>query len=455
MFCWFLVMVKITIVGTGYVGLVTGACLAETGHEVICSDIMQEKIDMLNRGEMPIFEIGLEELVKKNVEAKRLTFTSNVDNAINKSQVIFSCVGTPMGEDFKADLKYVKEVAKTFAKNLKDTRNENISEQSTNSDNFKIFVNKSTVPVGTGNMVKNIILENSSEKFAVVSNPEFLREGAAVKDFLNPDRVVIGTDNNEAKKIMQEVYKPFARAQHPILFTDIKSAELIKYASNSMLATRISFMNEIANFCDKVGANVKEVAKGMGFDSRIGPRFLQAGIGYGGSCFPKDVVALIESGKEVDYNFNILNAVENVNFRQKTIIVDKLIEKLGSLEGKVFSIWGLAFKPRTDDIREAPSIYIIEKLLKLGAKIKVYDKVAEENFRKFYPNFDIEYFDDKYETLVNSDGLLVLTEWDEFRILDFEKMNIMNNKLLLDGRNIYQSLEIFDKEFDYIGIGRK
>lgn len=433
-------MSKISIIGTGYVGLVTGTCLAEIGHNVICCDIIKEKINMLNNGECPIYEPGLLELIKKNVEQKRLQFTTDISTAIKSTDVVFSAVGTPMGENHEADLKYVKEVAKTFAHNL---------------NSFKLFVNKSTVPVGTGDMVKNIVKEEAnSENFAVVSNPEFLREGAAVKDFLNPDRIVVGVDDEKAKEIMEEVYEPFVRSQNVLFVTDIKSAELIKYASNSMLATRISFINEIARFCDKVGANVKEVAKGMGYDNRIGPKFLQAGIGYGGSCFPKDVAALIESGKKEGVDFNILKSVEEVNNRQKTVIVDKLREEIPNLKNKKIALWGLSFKPKTDDIREAPSIYIINKLLKEGAKVVAFDSVAEKNYKKEHPEFDISYCSEKYECTKGADALLILTEWDEFRVLDFERLNEMNNKILLDGRNIYDAQKIKERGFTYRGIGK-
>lgn len=437
-------MVKITIVGTGYVGLVTGTCLAEIGHQVICCDISKEKIDLLKLGKIPIYEMGLKELVEKNVIENRLSFTTEINLAILESDVIFSAVGTPPDENHKADLRYVKEVAKVFAQNL---------------NKYKIFVNKSTVPVGTGNEVKKIIEENKINpeiEFEIVSNPEFLREGAAIKDFLNPDRIVIGCENDKAKEIMEKVYKPLERIKSPIIFTDVKSAELIKYAANSMLATRISFINEIANFCDLVGADIKQVAKGIGLDTRIGSKFLQAGIGYGGSCFPKDVSALINSGLENNFEFSILKAVENVNQKQKTIIIEKLEKELGSINGKTISIWGLAFKPRTDDIREAPSIYIIKELLKKGVKIKVFDNIAEKNFKTQHPNLEIMYCKDKYEAIENTNCLLLLTEWDEFRTLDFEKMKeIMKGNLIVDGRNIYDPLEIRKNGFNYIGIGRK
>ncbi len=434
-------MVKITIIGTGYVGLVSGTCLAEVGHEVICADIDENKINMLNHGEIPIYESGLKELVHKNMQKGRLHFTTDIDNAIKESEVIFSAVGTPPDKDHRADLQYVKAVAKSFANNL---------------NSYKIFVNKSTVPVGTGNMVKEIIESITDAEFDVVSNPEFLREGAAVKDFLNPDRIVIGTESQRARDIMGSLYKPFERSQSPILFTDIKSAELIKYAANAMLATRISFINEIANFCDLVGADVKAVSKGIGLDNRIGPRFLQAGIGYGGSCFPKDVNALIESGADVGFDFNILNSVEAVNQKQKLIIVDKLRKKLGNLQDKKIAIWGLAFKPKTDDIREAPAIYIINQLIAEGAKVSVSDYVAKHNFQKEHPHLDVEFHDDHYEILHGADALLLLTEWDEFRILNHDKLHErMRNKLIVDGRNIYNSQDLRDRGFDYIGIGKQ
>lgn len=435
-------MTKISIVGTGYVGLVTGTCLAEAGHEVICSDINKEKISLLQKGVCPIYEPGLEELIKKNVEKKRLSFTTNVPCAIANTQVVFSAVGTPMGENHEADLKYVKEVAKTFAQTLKQRE-------------FKLFVNKSTVPVGTGDIVKKIISDNSKNiDFDVISNPEFLKEGAAVNDFLKPERIVIGFSNQKSKEIMAEVYEPFTRQQSPIMFTDVKSAELIKYASNSMLATRISFMNELARFSEVVGADIKEVAKGMGFDSRIGPKFLQAGLGYGGSCFPKDVVALIESAKQVGVNLELLKSVEKVNFIQKTIIVDKLEEELGDLKGKTIGIWGLSFKPKTDDVREASAKYIISKLLQKKAKIQAYDPITNENFKQEF-NFDITYCSTKEEVCKSANALVLITEWDEFRIFNSQEiLGLMNSNLLIDGRNIYNPKKIQEKGFKYLGIGR-
>ncbi|MFW6285616.1 MAG: UDP-glucose dehydrogenase family protein [Nanoarchaeota archaeon] len=435
-------MVNITIVGTGYVGLVSGTCLAEVGHRVICADIDREKILMLNKGDVPIYESGLKELIDKNVERRRLIFTDDIDDAILNSDVIFSAVGTPQGEDHKADLQYVKAVGERFAKNL---------------NSYKVFVNKSTVPVGTCDMLKEIIFLNSkSDNFDIVSNPEFLREGAAVKDFLNPDRIVIGCESERAKKIMYEIYLPFQRVQSPILFTDIKSAELIKYASNAMLATRISFINEIANFCDIVGGDIKDVAKGIGLDNRIGPKFLQAGIGYGGSCFPKDVKALIQSGIEYGHNFEILNSVERVNENQRLLIIDKLKKKLGSLKNKNIAVWGVAFKPRTDDIKESPAIYIIEKLIQEGANIRASDYIAKDNFLKYYSKFKVDFDDNHYDIIDDADALVLLTSWDEFRVLDFNRLKEkMRGNLIVDGRNIYDSKEVFLEGFDYVGIGRR
>lgn len=434
-------MAKIAIVGTGYVGLVTGTCLAECGHKVVCCDISDEKINMLKNGQCPIYEAGLEELIEKNTNSGNLSFTTDVGGAIRDAETVFSAVGTPMGENYEADLSYVKAVAKTFAENL---------------DEYKVFVNKSTVPVGTGDIVKKIILENSSVSFDVVSNPEFLREGNAVEDFLKPDRIIVGCESEKARDVMKNIYEPFERNHHPVVFTDIKSAELIKYASNSMLATRISFMNEIARFCDIVGANVEEVAKGMGYDARIGPKFLQAGIGYGGSCFPKDVAALIESGKEKNYDFEILNAVQNVNNVQKTLIVDKIKSEIGSLEGKKIALWGLAFKPGTDDVREAPSAYIAKKLIdEKVSKINAYDIVAQKSFKADNPGLEIEYYENCYDAVNDCDVLLVLTQWDEFKVLDYDKLNeMMRGKLIADGRNMYNPEEVRGKGFSYIGIGR-
>lgn len=433
---------NIAIVGTGYVGLVTGTCLAQVGHNVICSDVSEEKIRILENGECPIYEPGLLELIKENVRQGRLSFTTNVAKAIQDSEIIFSAVGTPMGESYEADLTYVKQVAKTFGENL---------------NGYKVFVNKSTVPVGTSEVVREVVNSVTNNEFDVISNPEFLKEGCAVEDFLKPDRVVIGVDSQKAEDLMREVYNPFEKLGYPIVFMDIKSAELTKYAANSMLATRISFMNEIARYCDIVGADVTQIAKGIGLDTRIGPKFLNAGVGYGGSCFPKDVSALIESGKQDNYNFDILNAVKKVNEEQKVLSVDKITKLLGDdLTGKTITLLGLAFKPQTDDVREAPAQYKIRELLNKGAKVHVFDNIAQENFQKENPHFDITYFDNHYDALENSDCLLLVTEWNEFKELDFDKVKeLMNGNLIIDGRNIYNPSHIRSKGLEYVGIGRQ
>lgn len=430
---------KITVIGTGYVGLVTGACLAEIGHDVICTDISKEKINMLNEGRIPIYEPGLQEIVERNIREKRLNFTTNTAKAIKDSTAVFSAVGTPMGKNHEADLQYVKAVAVTFGKNL---------------TGYKVFINKSTVPVGTGDMVKGIVKKHTKNEFDVVSNPEFLKEGSAVKDFMTPDRIVIGTESKRAEELIEEIYRPIVRAQSPLVKTDIKSAELIKYAANSMLATRISFMNEIARYADLVGADVRQVAYGIGLDDRIGPRFLQAGIGYGGSCFPKDVQALIHSGKAEGYEFNILKAVEEVNQRQYQLVIEKLLQNLQDLKGRKIAVWGLSFKPKTDDVRDAPSTKIIRSLLEEGAEVSVFDPVAMEEFKKHYPELSIKYGKDRYDILKDADALVLVTEWDEFRTIDFEKLStLMGNQLIIDGRNIYNKEEMIRNNIEYSGIG--
>ena len=435
-------MTKITIIGTGYVGLVSGTCLAEIGHDVICCDISNEKIDMLNKGEISIYEVGLKELVDKNVSEKRLFFTSDVDSAIREADVVFNAVGTPPDENNKVDMRFVHSAAKSFAKNL---------------NRYKIFVNKSTVPVGTGDAVKEIINQNREEdiEFDVVSNPEFLREGAAVKDFLNPERIIIGCSSDKVKEIMEIIYRPLVRTSRPLIITDIRSAELIKYAANSFLATKISFMNEIANYCELIGANIKEVTKGLGYDSRIGSKFLSAGVGYGGSCFPKDVSALYESGIENGYDFKIIRAVREINSNQRLRVIQKLNRIFGNeLTGKTVCIWGLSFKPRTDDVRESPAYYIIEELNKSNVGVNAYDPVSTENFRQTYEKLDVQYFNDKYEAAKDCDALVIVTEWDEFRTIDFDKLQEnMKGNILIDGRNI-----LLKKDFDkinmrYFGIG--
>ena len=434
---------KLAFIGTGYVGLVSGTCMAEIGHEVICADIDKKKIDKLKRGGIPIYEFGLEELVKENVRQERLSFTTDVGRAIREADVIFSAVGTPPDpKTGEADLKYVFAVAETFGKNL---------------NGYKIFVNKSTVPVGTAERVREAIARASDGKheFDVVSNPEFLREGAAVKDFLNPDRVVVGADSERAWEIMEKIYRPIARSGRPVVLTDVKSAEIIKYASNAFLATKISFINEIARFIDKAGGNVKEVSRGMGFDSRIGSRFLYAGIGYGGSCFPKDVKALIHTGKEHGMDFTILEAVEAANEKQKLLPVVHLKKSLKTLKGKRIALWGLSFKPRTDDAREAPALSIIAALTRVGATVSAFDPVATENAKGFIGrNPKVKYVTKQYDALDKADALVIVTEWDEFRTADYKEIGKrMKGNVIVDGRNILEREEAEAAGFTYFGIG--
>lgn len=436
---------KITIIGTGYVGLVSGACFAEIGHDVICIDIDEEKIANLKNGSIPIYEPGLEEIVNKNHKEGRLNFSTDIQAGIEFAEVVFSAVGTPPDEDHKADLKYVKEVAKSFGKYLNE---------------YKVFVNKSTVPVGTGQICEEIIkseLQNrqSEIEFDLVSNPEFLREGCAIKDTMLPDRIVIGTKNQKSAEIMKKLYRPIIRTEIPFVITTIESAEVIKYAANSFLATKISFINEIANFCELNGANVRDVAKGIGLDKRIGSRFLHAGIGYGGSCFPKDVKALIQKGQESNFDFKILKAVEEVNSKQKTVVFDKLKQEIPDLKGKTIAVWGLSFKPKTDDMREAPSIANIEKLLEQGAIIKAYDPVASENAKFILGEDRIEYCRNKESAIEKAEALLIVTEWDEFRTIDPENFKqLIQNPLIIDGRNIYRSEDFEDTGINYISIGQ-
>ena len=435
---------KIAVIGTGYVGLVTGTCLAELGNSVVCVDIDESKISKLKKGDIPIYEPGLSELTVRNFKEGRLKFTTDSKKAIQDSEVVFSAVGTPPDKDHKADLTAVKKVAETFGKNI---------------NGYKVFVNKSTVPAGTSEMVYEIIAKESKNKykFDVVDNPEFLREGTAVKDFMNPDRVVVGIRKNteKAKEVMEKVYSPLVRAGRPLMFTDIHSAEIIKYASNSFLATKISFINEVANFCELVGADVKEVAKGMGLDDRIGPRFLHAGIGYGGSCFPKDVQAFIKTGEDKGYEFQILNAVENVNRSQKTKILKNLTKEIPDLKNKVIAIWGLAFKPKTDDMREAPSINIINGILDAGGVVNAFDPVAMENAKKLFKKDTVNFCDTPHKAAKGADALLILTEWDEFRAVDLKKIKeLMRGSLICDGRNIYNPAEVKKIGFKYKSIGR-
>lgn len=430
---------KLTVIGTGYVGLVTGSGFANLGNDVLCFDIDNAKIDLLSDGVMPIYEPGLEEIFQKNLKSGRLTFTTDGIKAVQESDIIFICVGTPENERQDADLTAVQEAAQTIGKNM---------------NNYKIVVNKSTVPVGTADLVKRLIKANQEEviEFDVVSNPEFLREGAAVKDFENPDRIVIGTDSKKAEEIMTSLYRSRARTDRPIMVTDIKSAEIIKYASNAMLATRISFMNQLAYLCEKTGADIKEVARGMGLDSRIGPRFLQAGIGYGGSCFPKDIRALVVTLKQNDCDSDLFEAVNRINENQKGVVVEKLKSVL-ELKDRTIAVWGISFKPKTDDVREAPSLKIIKDLQKLGAKIHACDPVAIESARKVID--DVEFFENPYETIRNCDALIVATEWNEFRNLDMRAVKILlKNPIIIDGRNIYDPREMKALGFKYMGIGR-
>ena len=431
---------KISCMGCGYVGLVAGTCLADMGNEVICFDIDKGKINKLEKGIIPIYEPGLKDMLERNIKEKRLHFSNGIKTAIKESNVIFITVGTPPGKNHEADLFAVKSVAEQIGRNM---------------NTYKVIVNKSTVPVGTTELVKNIIKRNQTGEyeFDVVSNPEFLREGEAVKDFTNPDRIVIGTDSERAKKIMVSIYRGIARTDKPVFITDIKSAEMIKYASNAMLATRISFMNEIAQLCEKVGADVKSVAKGVGLDNRIGPRFLQAGMGYGGSCFPKDVKALAELMKRNKVKGKILSAVNWVNENQRSFILSKIKKLLPHLKGKTIAIWGLAFKPKTDDIREAPSIAIIMELQGLGAKIRAFDPEARINAKKVLK--DVTFCNNPYSTVKGCDALVIATEWNEFRVLDMDKIKrLLKQPNIIDGRNIYEPEEMRSAGFNYIGIGR-
>lgn len=431
---------KITIVGTGYVGLVTGTCFAETGNHVICVDIDEQKVKNLSSGHITIYEPGLEKLFERNLSEERLKFTTDLSLGIQESEIIFLALPTPPGEDGSADLSYVLGVAEKIGPLL---------------NRYKVIVNKSTVPVGTVSKVRHAIGKNAKVEFDVISNPEFLREGVAVEDFMKPERVVIGTQSQRAREIMGELYEPFVRQGNPILFMDEASSELTKYAANSFLATKISFMNEIANICERVGADVDMIRRGMGSDSRIGKRFLFAGIGYGGSCFPKDVHALVMSSNKADYKFKILNAVMEVNQAQKTFLIPKIKSYYkNNLKGKHFALWGLAFKPNTDDIREAPSLYIIEKLLEAGATITAFDPEAMENVKQSIGN-SICYADNEYDCLRDADALIIATEWSSFRTPDFEKIgSTLKSKVIFDGRNLF-SLDTMKKlGYHYESIGR-
>ena len=435
---------NIAIVGTGYVGLVSGTCFAEMGVDVTCIDVNRQKIEQLEKGVIPIYEPGLEELVHKNVNAGRLHFGTDLAAVLDRVEVVFSAVGTPPDEDGSADLKYVLEVARTVGQNMKD---------------YLVVVTKSTVPVGTAKKVRHAIQEELDKRglqleFDVASNPEFLKEGAAVDDFMRPDRVVVGVESDRAREIMKRLYRPFMLTNDRMLFTDIPSAEMIKYAANSMLATRISFMNDIANLCELVGANVNMVRKGIGSDSRIGAKFLYPGCGYGGSCFPKDVKALVKTAEQNGYEMRVLKAVEEVNDKQKRVLFDKLARHLGGeLSGKVVALWGLAFKPETDDMREAPSLVLIDLLLEAGCRVKVYDPVAMEECRRRIGD-RVEYCRDKYEAAVDAEALLLVTEWKEFRVPSWEVLKkAMRGRVVIDGRNIYDREEMARNGFEYECIG--
>ncbi len=434
---------KIAVVGTGYVGLVTGTCLAETGNDVTCVDINEKKVAMMQEGKLPIYEPGLELLFHRNIEQGRLTFTSNLAEGIKEAKIIFLALPTPPGGDGAADLSYVLGAAGDIAKLLTD---------------YKVIVTKSTVPVGTADKVTAVMQQHAAEgvTYAVVSNPEFLREGVAVEDFMKPDRVVVGTRDERARKLMGELYGPYVRQGNPIIFMDERSSELTKYAANSFLATKISFMNEIANLCELVGADVDMVRKGIGADERIGKRFLFAGIGYGGSCFPKDVQALAKSAEENKYDFKILNSVMDVNEIQKNVLTEKVKKYYnGDLKGKHFALWGLAFKPETDDIREAPALYIIDALVEAGATVTAFDPEGMKNVEQMIGD-KIKYADNQYDALKDADALLIVTEWSLFRTPDFAKVeSLLKAKVIFDGRNLYDLDKMIDCGFYYNSIGRK
>jgi UDPglucose 6-dehydrogenase len=437
---------NITIIGTGYVGLVTGTCFAETGLTVTCVDIDKNKIDQLRKGVMPIFEPGLQQMVERNVQKNRLFFSSDLKESIDNSEAVFIAVGTPPDEDGSADLKYVLQAARDIGKYM---------------NRYLLIITKSTVPIGTALKVKKAIQEEllnrkSELKFDIASNPEFLKEGNAIEDFIKPDRIVLGIESEEAEKVLRKLYKPFVLNGHPILFMDIPSAELTKYAANAMLATKISFMNEISGICEKVGADINMVRKGIGSDPRIGNKFIYAGIGYGGSCFPKDVKALIKTAGDLDNQLNILQSVEKVNEKQKQVLFRKISEHYnGEIKNKCFALWGLSFKPQTDDMRDAPSLVIIEKLVEEGARVKAYDPVAMSECRRKLGD-KIEYAKDQYEALIDTDALIIATEWSEFRLPNFKVIEkLMSDKVIFDGRNIFECSEMQELDFYYYSIGRR
>ncbi len=432
---------KISVIGTGYVGLVTGTCFAETGNHVICVDIDAAKVTRMQAGEIPIYEPGLETLFHRNIKQGNLEFTTDLKTAVEQTDIVFLALPTPPNEDGSADLKYVLKVADDLGHII---------------NGYKIIIDKSTVPVGTADLVRARIAANCKHQFDVVSNPEFLREGMAVEDFMKPERVVIGTESEKAQDMLNRLYAPFVRQGNPIIFMDERSAELTKYAANAFLATKITFMNEIANLCERLGADVDMVRKGIGSDSRIGKRFLFPGVGYGGSCFPKDVKALNQMANSAGYDFKVLQAVMEVNDNQRIILLEKIIHQFGSdLHGKTFAMWGLAFKPNTDDIREAPALYLIETLLERGAKIQAFDPEAMQNVKKEIGD-RIAYGNNQYEVLHNADALIIVTEWSVFRTPDFELMQrSMKNKMIFDGRNLFELEELREQGFYYESIGRK
>ena len=430
---------KIAVVGTGYVGLVVGSCLAENGNDVICVDNNASKVRSLKRGRIPIYEPGLEELVVRNQREKRLTFSTALARSVRASQIVFIAVGTPSGEDGSADLRHVLDVARDLARAMNE---------------YKVVVSKSTVPVGTAARLREVIRRETTHPFSVVSNPEFLKQGAAIADFMRPDRVVVGVEDPRARELMRGLYAPFTRTGAPIMMMDCASAELCKYAANAMLATRVSFMNEVANVCERLSANVDEVRRAIAADSRIGPAFLFPGIGYGGSCFPKDVNALLRSARDVGYDAEILRAVEAVNQRQKGRLVEKMQDHFTSLKGKTIAVWGLAFKPRTDDMREAPSVTTVDRILSLGGKVKAYDPEAEKTARGILGN-RVSYAQQSYDALKGADALAIVTEWSEFREPDFARMrSLMRSPVIFDGRNIFTPEQMRAEGFTYYSIGR-
>lgn len=435
---------KVAVIGTGYVGLVSGTCFAEAGNSVICVDNNQEKLEKLRSGVVPIYEPGLETLFHRNTKENRLNFTDSLAEAVEASEVIFLALPTPPMEDGSADLQYVLGVAAEIGKLLNEYTD------------FKVVVNKSTVPVGTADKVRETVEAYTDTDFAVVSNPEFLREGFAVQDFMKPERIIVGASHDRALEVMRRLYKPFVMSGNPVIYMDERSAEMTKYAANSFLATKISFMNEVANLCERVGADVDNVRRGIGTDSRIGKRFLFPGVGYGGSCFPKDVSALYKTAQQYEYDFRILNSVMQVNENQKMVMVDKLLEYYGGdVAGKEFGVWGLAFKPNTDDIREAPSLVIIDALLKKGAKVKAYDPEAAPSVQK-YTTLDIEFATNQYDAVEGQDALLIITEWSEFRTPDFDRIkNSLKEPVIFDGRNVYDLETIASYGFEYHSIGRQ